>query len=97
MNICGCKPNARVSRRKFWVMGGGPRFTWGGHRIFGMGGTAFHGGGQGLDGGGPGASGGTMGTPGPYSLAVTLNAALGTRTYFWLNYSLSCDQIEIEF
>ena len=31
------------------------------------------------------------------SLAVTLNAALGTPTYFWLNYSLSCDPIKIEF
>merc|ERR1712055_1288365 len=28
-------------------------------------------------------------------LAVTLNAALGTPTYCWLNYSLSCDPIEI--
>ena len=26
---------------------------------------------------------------------MTLNAALGTPTYFWLNYSLGCDPIEI--
>ena len=52
MNICGYNKNARVARRKFWVMGGTKVHMGGDTEFLGWGGTAFHGGGQGLDGGG---------------------------------------------